>query len=71
MISRRGLIGSAALLAGATAIFWYVSWRHWPRRVFATSAEVPALQGRLRLLAAAMLGLTGTAFVLGVVASRL
>ncbi|ADB29594.1 hypothetical protein Kfla_0471 [Kribbella flavida DSM 17836] len=61
----------AVLLLAATAIFWYVSWRHWPRRIFATSTELPALQARLRLLATAMLGLTGTAFALGVVATRL
>lgn len=61
----------AALLLTATAIFWYVSWRHWPRRVFATRTELPTFQRRLRLLASAMLGLTATAFALGVVASRL
>ena len=59
------------LLLCATGIFWYVSWRHWPRRVFATSAEVPALQRRLIVLATTMLGLTGLAFALGVVAVHL
>lgn len=61
----------ALLLLGATAIFWYVSWRHWPRRVFATPAEVPALQRRLVVLATTMLGLTGLAFALGVAAVHL
>jgi Flp pilus assembly protein TadB len=56
------------LLLIATGIFWYVSWRHWPRRVFATAAEFPILQRRLVLLAATMLGLAGLAFALGVVA---
>ncbi|TCO47645.1 hypothetical protein EV646_105198 [Kribbella antiqua] len=59
------------LLLGATGIFWYVSWRHWPRRVFATAAELPALQRRLVVLAGCMLVLTGTAFALGVLASSL
>jgi Flp pilus assembly protein TadB len=59
------------LLLCATGIFWYVSWRHWPRRVFATAAEVPALQRRLIVLATTMLGLTGLAFALGVVAVNL
>ncbi|MGY4770980.1 hypothetical protein ACXC9Q_29065 [Kribbella sp. CWNU-51] len=59
------------LLLCATGIFWYVSWRHWPRRVFATAAEVPALQRRLIVLATTMLGLTGLAFALGVVAVHL
>ncbi|GAB3814239.1 hypothetical protein [Kribbella italica] len=58
------------LLLAASAIFWYVSWRHWPRRVFATSAEVPAYQARLRWLATIMLALAGTAFALGVAAAH-
>jgi len=56
------------LLAAAAALFWYVSWRHWPRRVFALPAERPALRGRLRLIAWTMLVLVGLAFALGVVA---
>jgi Flp pilus assembly protein TadB len=59
----------AVLLLAATGIFWYVSWRHWPRRIFATTAEIPAHHARLRLLATIMLGLAGTAFALGVVAA--
>jgi Flp pilus assembly protein TadB len=59
------------LLLCATGIFWYVSWRHWPRRVFATPAELPALQRRLIVLATTMLALTGLAFALGVVAVHL
>ncbi len=56
------------LLIIASGLFWYVSWRHWPQRIFATAAERPALQRRLRLLATVMLALAGTAFALGVVA---
>jgi Flp pilus assembly protein TadB len=59
------------LLLCATGIFWYVSWRHWPRRVFATPAELPALQRRLIVLATTMLALTGLAFALGVAAVHL
>jgi Flp pilus assembly protein TadB len=59
------------LLLIATGIFWYVSWRHWPRRVFATAAELPVLQRRLVLLATTMLGLAGAAFALGVLAEHL
>lgn len=59
------------LLLIATAIFWYVSWRHWPQRVFATAAELPLLQRRLLVLATTMLGLAGLAFALGVVAEHL
>ncbi|WP_020391024.1 hypothetical protein [Kribbella catacumbae] len=61
----------AALLLAATAIFWYVSWRHWPRRIFATAAERPALQRQLITLATIMLGLAGAAFALGVLAAQL
>ena len=58
----------AVLLLAATTIFWFVSWRHWPRRVFATAAERPRLQRQLLTLATIMLGLAGTAFALGVAA---
>jgi Flp pilus assembly protein TadB len=61
----------AVLLLAATAIFWYVSWRHWPRRIFATSAERPALQRQLLTLATTMLALAGTAFALGVASAHL
>ncbi|GAA0571309.1 hypothetical protein HPO96_32755 [Kribbella sandramycini] len=61
----------ALLLLAATGSFWYVSWKHWPRRVFATAAELPSLQRRLITLAATMLALTGSAFALGVLATRL
>src|SRR5205823_7126884 len=59
------------LLLIATGIFWYVSWRHWPQRVFATAAELPALQRRLIRLATSMLALAATAFTLGVLAVHL
>jgi hypothetical protein len=60
----------AALLLIATGIFWYVSWRHWPRRIFATTAERPALQRQLLILAGTMLTLSGSAFGLGVAAAH-
>ncbi|MFI5732501.1 hypothetical protein ACIA49_20435 [Kribbella sp. NPDC051587] len=59
------------LLLMATVIFWYVSWKHWPARVFATTAELPVLQRRLIVLATTMLALAGLAFALGVVATHL
>jgi uncharacterized membrane protein len=58
------------LLAGASVLFWWVSWRGWPRRVFALPAELPAQQARFRRVALAMAGLVGLAFVLGVAASH-
>lgn len=52
------------LLAAAAAVFAYVSWRHWPKRVFALAGERPRLRRELRLAAMAMVGLVGAAFVL-------
>jgi Flp pilus assembly protein TadB len=61
----------AILLLSATVIFWYVSWRHWPRRVFATPTERPHLQRQLLTLATIMLTLAATAVALGVAAAQL
>jgi Flp pilus assembly protein TadB len=61
------LIAKAILLLGATALFWWVSWRAWPRRVFALPEELAALQQRFRRVAELMFALVGLAFVLGVV----
>ena len=55
----------ALALAAAAGIFWYVSWRHWPARVFALGAERDVLRRRLRVLAGTMTGLVGVVFVLG------
>ena len=64
-------VAKGVLLLGASGIFWYVSWRHWPRRVFATEAEQVVLRRQLVVLAGTMLGLTGTAFALGVAAGQM
>ena len=61
----------ATLLVGASALFWWVSWRGWPMRVFSLPAEIPGVQARFRRVALAMAGLVGCAFVLGVAASHL
>lgn len=53
------------LLALAAGLFWYVSWRHWPARVFALPEERVRYRARLRATAMAMAGLVGTVFVLG------
>ncbi|HEX6686355.1 MAG TPA: hypothetical protein VF062_26525 [Candidatus Limnocylindrales bacterium] len=58
------LMKSTALLA-ATALFWWVSWRAWPRRVFALPEELPGLQRRFRAVAIAMFALVGVAFATG------
>ncbi len=60
-----------ALLAAATALFWHVSWRLWPRRLFATPEELPALRARFRGVAWALLTLVGLEIVLGAAAATL
>ena len=56
----------AVLLAAASALFWWVSWRAWPRRVFALPAELPALRSRFRAVAVTMFALVGAAFAVSV-----
>lgn len=60
------LVGAKiALLALAAAVFWVVSWRYWPARVFALPAERPAIRRRFRFAALALLGCAALASVLG------
>lgn len=59
------------LYGGAAALFWWVSWRGWPRRVFALPEELPELQRRFRRVAIGLASCVGAAFVLGVAASQL
>lgn len=61
-----GVGAKALLLATASAVFWWVSWRAWPRRVFALAAELAGLQRQFRVAAVAMFVLVAAAFVLGV-----
>ena len=58
-----GYGAALVLYAGAAAVFYNVSWRHWPARVFALPQELPGFQRRLRFQAWAMLGLVGAAFI--------
>lgn len=55
----------ATALAGASALFWWVSWRAWPRRVFALPDELPRLQLRFRCVALVMFALVAIAFLAG------
>jgi Flp pilus assembly protein TadB len=63
------VLAKAVLLAVAAGVFWYVSWRHWPRRIFATEAERPALRRTLRRCAYALVACAGAASVLGLALS--
>jgi hypothetical protein len=65
------IAAKAVLLLGASALFWWVSWRGWPRRVFALPDELPAVQARFRRVALAMTALVGCAFVVGIAATHL
>ncbi|MGW5364853.1 hypothetical protein [Actinopolymorpha pittospori] len=60
----------AALLLVATLVFAHVSWRLWPRRLFALAEERPALLARFRRAAYTLVVLVGAAFVLGVAATQ-
>jgi hypothetical protein len=62
-----GLVAAkAGLLALASVVFWYVSWRMWPRRLFALPDEVAGWQRAFRVVGAVLLTLVGLATVLGV-----
>jgi Flp pilus assembly protein TadB len=54
---------SLGLYTIAAGLFWYVTWRHWPARVFAIAEELAGFRRRLRIVAATMLLLVGVAFV--------
>ncbi|MEQ7129051.1 hypothetical protein ABN034_31560 [Actinopolymorpha sp. B11F2] len=58
------------LLLAALAVFVDVSWRQWPRRVFALPEERNGVRVRFRRSAYALLALVGAAFALGVVAAH-
>jgi hypothetical protein len=49
----------------AFAIFAYVSWVYWPRRVFATAAEWGAVRWQGRLLSLGTIGIAMLGMVLG------
>jgi hypothetical protein len=53
------------LLALAALVFWRVSWRWWPARVFALPAERAGWRRRFRLAGLALMGCAGLASVLG------
>ena len=64
-------VGEILLLVAAVGVFVHLSWRMWPRRVFALPGERAKLRARFQRAAYGLVALVGTAFVLGVVASAL
>jgi hypothetical protein len=65
-----GIGAKTALLLAAGGVFWWVSWRAWPARVFALPAERQRWRTRFRLAALTMLGCGGLAAFLGVLVTR-
>jgi len=54
-----------ALWVLAFALFGYISWVYWPRRVFTDASEWNAIRRRGLVLSLAMIGIAGLAMVLG------
>jgi hypothetical protein len=65
-----GVAAKIALLVAASAVFWWVSWRAWPARVFALPAERPRWRRRFRLAGLTLMGCAGLASLLGVLIRR-
>ncbi|WP_163506821.1 hypothetical protein [Fodinicola acaciae] len=56
----------ALILLTVGGLFWHVSWRMWPRRIFALPAEIPGHQAAFRRIGWTMLSLVGAFVALGV-----
>jgi hypothetical protein len=61
----------AVLLIVASVVFWYVSWRMWPRRLFALPSELPQRQREFRQVGGLLAVVAGIASALGGVAAVL
>lgn len=57
--------GKAGLWLVAGALFAYISWVFWPRRVFADAADWGRVRRQGLVLSAVMIGVAGSGFVLG------
>ena len=55
-----------ALFALALAIFSYASWQLWPRRIFASPAELPRIRQQFRIVGFALLTIAALSFALGI-----
>jgi uncharacterized membrane protein len=61
LIAAKSLLWLIALL-----VFIYGSWRLWPRRIFATTAELPDIRARFRAIAITLTTIAAAAIALGV-----
>lgn len=59
------VVGKAGLWAVGFAVFAYISWVFWPRRVFATADEWPGVRRQGLVLSLVMIGIAGLGIVLG------
>ena len=59
------MAGKVAIWAVAFALFTYISWVFWPRRVFAVGGELPRIRRQGLVLALVMIGIAGAGMVLG------
>lgn len=68
------IVAKVALLAAATGLFAYVSWRLWPARLLAHmsgSPELPRIQQRFRAIAVGLTALVAAGLAAGVVADAI
>jgi hypothetical protein len=65
------VLAKGVLLLVVVAVFWHVSWRLWPRRLFAVESELPGLKRQFRLVALVMLALVAADLTLGVLADSI
>jgi hypothetical protein len=65
------MIAKTILLLAALAAFANVSWRLWPKRVFALPAELPRLHRAFTRTASTLIAVVGAEIVLGVAARTL
>jgi hypothetical protein len=65
------IAAKAGLLLVALVVFWHVSWRMWPRRIFALPQEQPAHQRAFLRVGWTLALLAGTAIALGAAAATL
>jgi hypothetical protein len=63
------MIAKTALLLVAGIIFWRISWRLWPTRVFATLTELPVIWRKFRAAGMSLIVIAAIAMLLGVWAS--
>jgi uncharacterized membrane protein len=65
------MVAKTVLWMIASALFAYISWVFWPRRVFADASEWPGLRRQGLLLSLVMIGIAALGMVLGQIAQTL